>query len=346
MQAALQVLYPDGSADDFVAGAGWCTNFFKRFGLSMRVATNVMSLSVEERIPRCLRFFEVIQRVCAERGGMNRVWGRYTPSHRYNADEVPLEFGAVLTRTAEIKGSTRVWLKHPKHRIDNRECTLMPLFCGGAPLPFSCILLRCKPRQVDAETVEPRTAAHGPTRVIIEKLRQKYPNVDIYCQANGYMDACTFLTWFKFTFLPSAGSNPNLLVVDNLSAHATTEMREFAAAHNVCLLFTPPNCTDMIQVTDIGLGHALKGRVKKKFLVHFRAHTDRWVRGEVSPGDRKKLHVQWLSEATKEFYNAGGQNTVETIFGMCGLRTPLDESGPQLRRVKGYKQPIVVKWKK
>ncbi len=163
MQETLQELYPDGSADDFIAGDGWRTRFFKRFNLSMRTATNVMPLSVAERVPKCLRFYCVIQQVCAKDGGMNDIWGRFTPHHRFNADEVPIEFGGALDRTAEEKGAKRVWVKHPMHPIENRECTMMPLFCGGGALPAASILLRCAPKKMDLGTaVDPRVASYGP----------------------------------------------------------------------------------------------------------------------------------------------------------------------------------------
>ncbi len=159
------------------------------------------------------------------------------------------------------------------------------------------------------------------------------------------MDAVTFLAWwFKFTFLPCTCGNNHLLVVDNLSAHATEEIREFAALHNVCLLFTPPNCTDLIQVTDIGLGRAIKSRMKKKYGAHFAAYSGRWQRGEVPPMERKQLYVRWLSEATTNFYDNNGQKSVEAVFGHCGLLSPLDESGRQLRKIKGHDEPIVVDW--
>ena len=92
------------------------------------------------------------------------------------------------------------------------------------------------------------------------------------------MDAVTFLAWFKHTFLPCAGNNNQLLVVDNLSAHATEEMREFAALHGVCLLFTPPNCPDLVQIADCGLGYTIKRKMKNKFVDNFSdpANTTRW----------------------------------------------------------------------
>ncbi len=199
MRRTLAELFRDKSADDFVAGSGWRTRFVNRFNLTMRLATNVMALFVAERVPKCLRFFEVIQQVCADGGGMNAIWGRFPPHHRFNADEVPIEFGATLARTAEIKGAKRVWVTHPRHPIEPRECTIMPLFCGGAALPFSSILLRCTPKRVAADRVDPRTAHHGPTNALIQQLRIKYPAIDIYCQVTGYMDAITFLTWFTHT---------------------------------------------------------------------------------------------------------------------------------------------------
>ena len=108
MKECLEVLYPDKSTDDFEASDGWRRGFFERYGLSMRVATNVMSLSVVERVPAVLKFFITIQKVCAENGGMNKDWGRYTPRYRFNADEVGIEFGCILRRTASKKGAKRV----------------------------------------------------------------------------------------------------------------------------------------------------------------------------------------------------------------------------------------------
>lgn len=73
MQGALAELFPGGEADDFNAGDGWRSGFFKRKGLCFRVATNVMPLSIDERVPQCLKFYVTIQRVCAE-GGMDPLW--------------------------------------------------------------------------------------------------------------------------------------------------------------------------------------------------------------------------------------------------------------------------------
>ncbi len=134
MKKQLAILFPGGEADDFVAGDGWLRGFFKRRGLAMRTATNIMPLSSESRVPQCLKFFTQIQQVCAHKGGMNTEWGRFTPRHRFNADEVGVEFGYILRRTVALKGEKRVWVSHPKHKIEIRECkfTFLPLFCAGA----------------------------------------------------------------------------------------------------------------------------------------------------------------------------------------------------------------------
>ena len=205
--------------------------------------------------------------------------------------------------------------------------------------------MRCAPRKISGNRVDPTAAVHGPTNTLIDKLRKKYRNSEIYCQPKGYMDVITFFTWFTNTFLPTAGNNPQLLVLDNLNAHGTAEIREFAALHNVLLLFSPPNCTDLVQVTDLGLGYAIKHRMKNKFVEHYQSHHEAWERGDVPPAERKALHVKWLSESITEFYaKPTGQEMVEKIFARCGLRTPLSEEGEQLRAIPCYDKPIVVDW--
>jgi len=344
MQKELNRLFPDKSADDFKAGDGWRRNFFKRRGLSMRVATNIMPQSASERVPQCLSFYEIIQQICAEEGKMDPIWGRWNPHHRFNADEVGVEFGCILNRTAEKKGAKRVWISHPKHKIELRECTFLPLFNAGHAVLECSIFLRCAPKKIAQNQVDPTRAHHGPTNDTILKLRQKYSNIDIYCQPKGYMDDITFICWFKNTFLPTCGNNPQLLVLDNLSSHCTAEIREFAALHQVMLLFSPPNCTDLIQVTDYGLGFSIKRLMKNSFLAHYSQNHVAWETGNVNPMKRKKLHVKWLSESISKFYASGGQAQVETVFGRCGLRTPLHEKGEQLRKIPGYNEEIVVNW--
>jgi len=346
MKKELERLFPDKSADDFKAEVGWRTKFFKRYGLSMRVATNVMPFSVTERVPQCLSFYETIQQVCAEGGGMNSIWGRWTPHHRYNADEVGVEFGSILNKTAAKKGSKRVWVAHPKHKIDLRECTFLPLFNAGHPVYECSIFLRCAPKKISEGKVDPTRALNGTINAVITALRLKYPKIDIYCQPKGYMDDVTFITWFKETFLVTCGNLPQLLVLDNLGSHATAEIREFAALHQVFLLFSPPNCTDLIQVTDYGLGFTIKHRMKKKIVEHYSSNHEIWEKGEVTATQRRKLHVKWLSESISEFYANHGQEQVEKVFGRCGLRTPLHEEGEQLRKLPGYQKAIVVNWNK
>jgi len=257
-----------------------------------------------------------------------------------------VEFGCILNRTFEKKGSKRVWLTNPKHKIDLRECTFLPLFSAGHAVEHCSIFLRYAPKKLSGGGVDPTVASHGPINEVIRSLRNKFPNIDIYCQAKGYMDNITFITWLKETFMPVAGNLPQLLVLDNLNAHCTTEIREFAALHDVFLLFSPPNCTDLIQVTDYGLGFTIKHRMKLKFRDHFAKNLLKWQKGEVTPIQRKKLHVKWLSESISEFYENKGQKQVTTVFGRCGLLAPLDESGEQLRKIPGSDTPIIINWDK
>lgn len=331
-------------ASDFVAGEGWRARFFMRRGLSMRAVTNISPKSVVERVPQVLHFFKVIQRECAKNSFL-REWGRFSLARRFNADEVGVEFGHILHRTAELKGTKRVWSGMPKHKIEIRECTLLPLFCAGAAVIGCSIILRCAPKKIGGGCVDPLNSSHGPTQSLIDNMRSKYPFIDIYCQRNGYMDDRTFVCWFEHTFLRDCGDLPTLLVLDNLGAHQTAEVLSLAADHHVTLLFSPPNCTDLVQVTDDALGRILKRKVKNQFLDHFMKNTRKWQDGKVTPHERKKLHIKWIAQAVTDFYdNDNGQKLVLKIFGHCGLASPLHERGKQVRKIPGHTDQIVVNW--
>ena len=69
--------------------------------------------------------------------GSHQKWGRFTPSQRYNADQVLLPFVINLKNTMEESGKKVVWVRQNHAGLDKRFCTLKLCFqpTGNQPKP-------------------------------------------------------------------------------------------------------------------------------------------------------------------------------------------------------------------
>ena len=58
--------------ESFKHSDGWFNRFLTRMHLSLRVATNVAKLTVAERVPRCLKYFQYVQELSASHRRLRR----------------------------------------------------------------------------------------------------------------------------------------------------------------------------------------------------------------------------------------------------------------------------------
>lgn len=101
------------------------------------------------------------------------------------------------------------------------------------------------------------------------------------------------------------------------------------------LIYTPEDCTDLCAVTDLGLGKAIKDRMRMKFDENFENNIDAWVDGRVTASDRRLLQAKWLDESWVEFFKEGGSNQVTNAFIHCGMLNAVDGSEDKFIKVQG-----------
>lgn len=175
-------------------------------------------------------------------------------------------------------------------------------------------------------------------RLEFAELRDAFPNVFLYGQPNSYFDTRTFATFFD-DFLAALPPVPHVVVLDNASGHFSSHVRAASALRSVKLVSTPPDCTDICAATDAGLGRSVKLIIKNKFRDHFRTHIDQWRHGKFSARDRRRLIVQWFSEAVNEFGSVG-QKQIISAHQRCGTGLRFNGGENNLVKIEGYSGAI------
>ena len=81
--------------------------------------------------------------------------------------------------------------------------------------------------------------------------------------------------------------------MDNLTGQLKPDFRDILKREgNAFILYTPANCTDVVAVTDAGLGRSVKMLVRKRFKSHFSDNLSDWTEGKVTATQRGRLYCQ------------------------------------------------------
>ena len=108
----------------------------------------------------------------------------------------------------------------------------------------------------------PCTAAK-PTRVgplnFLNLLRPADVRVTVLFQPKAWMAEPTMREWVEKVYAPVAGQleGEKLLLMDNLSAHVSRDVRTALRKTRTLAWYLPPNCTDFLQPVDAGAGRPL-----------------------------------------------------------------------------------------
>ncbi len=359
----VRTLYPVGSSSQFIASDHWRQNFFSRFRISFRVTTRKQPLPIAERIGIITEFYKMVRfacqpgpdEVCSSIAFWDWEYGRFPLSHRHHADQVPLDFIGVLSRTAAPIGAQSVHLRTPKIKMEHRVASLMLCFTADSRengYQRAAICFALVPSQNTAGEIDPRWPAGQHTRKQFVDLKGRFPDILFYAQKSGYFDNKTCLAWLQDTLPSLAKSSDHLLCLDNLGGHTSPLFRRHAWDNKprVWIIYTPPDCTDACAVTDDGLGQAIKRSMRLSFEEHFAANMALWQGEEghtpITAHARRELYAQWLHKAVHVFYGFNdkngrwGHHSVRRAFERCGMANGLSGKDNALIRIQGWDEPI------
>lgn len=267
---------------------GWLWRFCLRYGIASKMKTDKKTFNVEERWGEIAKFHQDIlytqrsmPQVCPE-------WGAYPPLFIWNADHVPAPFAINCKRSLNMKGQACWIVSAGPSGLDKRQCTLH--ICARAIGPQIMpiwVIFRGKAGISDEE----------------REYLDSFPNLRWAFQENAWADGVYSKKWIR-SFCSTVQSHQpgnHLLFLDDLSAQKLTQFREISCSNGVLPFPIPPNCTDVCQPVDVGLGKAVKSIMSELYKKELEISFDEWRNyrnnGSLAASRRRMLIARWASYA-------------------------------------------------
>ena len=327
----IQKLYPLREVV-FKGSNGWFVRFCDRMSLVLRLKTNKKQHSAAARQPAVEDFHSALRLFLATNGGRQKhpKWGRFKRTARYNVDQVPMPFVIDLKSTYEEKGKDEVWIRQNQAGLDKRFCTLQACFRPGPDQPNPTLVFRGQGLRISA----------------VEKAAWD-KRVNVMFQEKAWVDRKTCNEWAEKYFCPYVKENhPNdesVLFCDNLDAQTQPEFLEKLRAVSCSRFLTPPECTDLTQAVDAGLGRNVKVLTAKEFecWLEYDENLEKWEDGKLSASDKRILITHWVGAAWEKLFSNKDYHP-DRYFERTGCLLTLDGSEDDKVNVQGlpnYKPP-------
>lgn len=181
----------------------------------------------------------------------------------FSADLMPLHFEYLPKKVTTERGTKISWVRTTI--VDPNQASVMLLGdSDGNKYPLFTVL-KAKPSKSEAVTQENVRKRHGFGRgawKTVEAMQSEL-GVQVFGNVTAAWDASMSLLFLKFHFGQRTNMNePVLLLVNDVPAVWTLEVREFASVLNVLLIKIPPNCSWLSQPASQTWIRALKDRVR------------------------------------------------------------------------------------
>lgn len=260
-------------------------------------------------------------------------YGFYPGTHRFHHDQVPVEFSQYGRTSYNEIGSGVCWIVGSKVDMDKRFATLNLTFRGEGPQTIDPgIIFKLKPHPDDCTLPK--------MQHICEEMKLYDKRVFVQFDDKAYATASVCLSFLDHFDDCKPLVGPVILGLDNWGPQNTRAFHEKAASMGVCLCYTPENCTDLVAVTDAGLGNEIKRRMVKSYKNDLESSKERleaWKSGRVSASERRILMTKWLGDAWEDFCG-NHQDQITAAFKRCGMYNALDGSESHLIKLQGYKE--------
>jgi hypothetical protein len=155
-------------------------------------------------------------------------------------------------------------------------------------------------------------------------------------------DEVVMLQWLEQFDLETAHIHAKygirFLGLDGHGAQLTTAFKRTCAEKNIFLLYTPPNCTDIVAPVDHHVGAALKAKIRSRYIAHLRQNFRRWriqaSEGGFTDSARRMLLAGFVDEAYREL-KISNQHLLRQCFVSTGWLIATDGSEDKLIKVPG-----------
>lgn len=256
-------------------------------------------------------------------------YGCYPGTHRFHYDQVPLEFSQYGKRSYNKKGAGYCWIAQPKVEMGKRFATLNLVFRAEGPQTVPPgIIFRLMPDpddvSVPVSSVIKAEMAQYDERVYVLFDPKAVANKEQCLHILDHIDDGTML------------HGPVLLGLDNWGPQNNDDFHKKAGDLGMSLCYTPEACTDLVAVTDCGLGNEVKRRMTRLYRDDLESpgRLEKWKNGLISASERRILMTKWLGEAWHDF-TTNHQSKITAAFKHCGMYNAIDGSENHLIKLRG-----------
>ena len=233
-----------------------------------------------------------------------------------NFDETPVYFSPVCAFTLNRRGERTISAR--KSDTSQRCTAMIGVSRDGHKFPPFVIFKGSTGRSGRIALELRRVATEQETTSIGEC--GGFPLSNFYAvQENAWMDTPTMLEWVAKVWKPwtiSKNGAPTMLILDEMSAHMTTDVRNAIAVCNSHLVLIPGGYTSKLQVMDVGFN--------KPFKNHYRDFYDEWFMMAPYGVKPKRTDVSvWIEQTWGKIEHSVSVNTWRKI----GLPYPVEEEG-------------------
>ncbi|KAJ0395195.1 hypothetical protein P43SY_008176 [Pythium insidiosum] len=295
----------DAGIRGFHATWSWRRRFLKRHQLSTRARTRQGQVTSAEAEGILLAFCKrVLQRIIAHNVAM-----------LYNADQTAVFFEYIPRTTISKRGEKTVWVRCAGKEKDRMTAMLLGDWEGNKAAPF--VVLKAQSSRISARQVENEALRHGFGKrswKAVQKATQGR-NLVVYGNPKGWWNEKLSLKFLAYHFgHRSASDRPVMLLWDDMSAHWTQAVLDYAASKAVLHEKVPPKFTFCCQPADVAWNKPFKDRLRARWFQHLR--NDMATMQRVT-APKKHDVLQWLNEAWASL----SVSTIVNGFVKCGLLT-------------------------
>ena len=128
-----------------------------------------------------------------------------------------------------------------------------------------------------------------------------------------------------------------LLYCDNLDAQVQPVFLDILKTFSCSRFLTPPDCTELTQAVDAGLGRNLKVLTAKEMdeWMEVKDNLEKWENGKLSASDKRILITQWVGAAWEKLFSDDSYHPGR-CFERTGCLLTLDGSEDDKVNIQGF----------
>lgn len=284
---ALRDARSTGIQEGFSASDTWIQWFLNRHKLSIRQKTRQGQVSQPQAEKVAAEFFSYVKDLMIQ----------HKTDTVYNADQTAILYEYLPKSTVDKKGSKTVWVKCGGKEKERVTAMLLGDNRGNKFEPF--VVLKTPPSRVAERRYENNRFRHGFGTKVWKEISavQNETKMQIYGNKTGWWNAYLSIEFLTYFFGDrSENDKPILLVWDDLGAHWTDEVTQYAKSKNIILERVPPRYTFCCQPADIAWNKPLKDHLRVAWRLHLSLQVEKLRTNEgfkFAPPTRKML-LEWL----------------------------------------------------